>query len=137
MPSWPPPDTLKQWSDQPQVNSCLLELFIIQVLQVLLSALASHLDQAWVELAAERLLELERQEVVLVSLVSLESPLEHSFYRTLVREGLLQLVVEKMRGPCWRERTMVFLTGRRPVGEPGRRSRMNHLRETHKQLHLD
>ena len=103
MPSWPPPDTLKPWSGQPQVNSCLLKLLmIIKLLQVQLSGLALHLDQAWVELAAERLLEQESQEVVLVLLASLESPLGRCSYLTLVREGLLQLeVVGKMGGLRW------------------------------------
>ena len=86
------------------MNSCLLELLIIiKLLQVQLSGLASHLDQAWVELAAERLLEQESQEVVLVLLVSLESHLGRCCYLTLVREGLLQLleVVERMGGLLW------------------------------------
>ena len=76
---------------------------IIKLLQVQLSGLALHLDQAWVELAAERLLEQESQEVVLVLLASLESPLGRCCYLTLVREGLLQLleVVERMGGLLW------------------------------------
>ena len=62
-----------------------------------LNGRALHLDQAWVELAAERQLELENR-VVLVLLVSLESLSGHYCSQTQAKEGLLlQPVAERLQ----------------------------------------